>query len=70
MGAGKTIPPSFNPRRSSSSAPRPRLEGSWTSLQPPVSVENWAPYVEDYQSKGAEALWRPTVGTSSPLPRR
>jgi hypothetical protein len=26
-------------------------------LEPPVSVENWAPYVEDYQSKGAQALW-------------
>ena len=26
-------------------------------LEPPVSVENWTPYVEDYQSKGAEALW-------------
>ncbi len=26
-------------------------------LEPPVTVENWAPYVEDYQSKGADALW-------------
>ncbi|MGA2307287.1 MAG: ABC transporter substrate-binding protein [Acidimicrobiales bacterium] len=26
-------------------------------LEPPTSVENWAPYVEDYQSKGVEALW-------------
>ena len=26
-------------------------------LEPPVTVENWAPYVEDYQSKGVEALW-------------
>ncbi len=26
-------------------------------LEPPVSVENWAPYVEDYQSKGVQALW-------------
>jgi Periplasmic binding protein len=26
-------------------------------LEPPVTVENWAPYVEQYQSKGAEALW-------------
>ena len=26
-------------------------------LEPPVSVENWAPYVEDYQQKGVEALW-------------
>ena len=26
-------------------------------LEPPVTVENWAPYVEEYQSKGAESLW-------------
>ena len=26
-------------------------------LEPPVTVENWAPYVEDYQSKGVQALW-------------
>ena len=26
-------------------------------LEPPITVENWAPYVEQYQSKGAEALW-------------
>jgi Periplasmic binding protein len=26
-------------------------------LEPPVSVENWAPYVEDYQQKGVQALW-------------
>jgi Periplasmic binding protein len=26
-------------------------------LEPPVTVENWTPYVEDYQSKGVEALW-------------
>jgi len=26
-------------------------------LEPPVSVENWAPYVEDYQQKGVTALW-------------
>jgi hypothetical protein len=26
-------------------------------LEPPVSVENWAPYVEDYQTKGVQALW-------------
>ncbi|MGO9857091.1 MAG: ABC transporter substrate-binding protein [Acidimicrobiales bacterium] len=26
-------------------------------LEPPVSVENWAPYVEDYQAKGVQALW-------------
>ena len=26
-------------------------------LEPPVSVTDWAPYVEDYQSKGVTALW-------------
>jgi hypothetical protein len=26
-------------------------------LEPPVSVENWAPYVEQYQQKGVQALW-------------
>jgi hypothetical protein len=26
-------------------------------LEPPLTVENWTPYVEDYQSKGSEALW-------------
>ena len=26
-------------------------------LEPPVSVTDWAPYVEDYQSKGVQALW-------------
>jgi hypothetical protein len=26
-------------------------------LEPPVTVEVWAPYVEQYQSKGVEALW-------------
>jgi Periplasmic binding protein len=26
-------------------------------LEPPTSVENWAPYVEDYQQKGVQALW-------------
>jgi hypothetical protein len=26
-------------------------------LEPPVSVENWAPFVDQYQSKGVQALW-------------
>jgi hypothetical protein len=26
-------------------------------LEPPVSVENWTPYVEQYQQKGVTALW-------------
>jgi len=25
--------------------------------EPPVTVENWAPYIEDYQSKGVQAVW-------------
>jgi hypothetical protein len=25
--------------------------------EPPVSVENWAPYVDQYQQKGVQALW-------------
>jgi ABC-type branched-subunit amino acid transport system substrate-binding protein len=35
--------------------------------EPPVSVENWAPYVEDYQSKGAEALWPADSGNFVPF---
>jgi ABC-type branched-subunit amino acid transport system substrate-binding protein len=26
-------------------------------LEPPTSVENWSPYVEQYQQKGVQALW-------------
>src|SRR5208282_2556708 len=36
-------------------------------LEPPVTVENWAPYVEDYQSKGAEALWPADTGNFVPF---
>ena len=25
--------------------------------EPPISVTDWAPYIEQVQSKGAEALW-------------
>ena len=35
--------------------------------EPPVSVENWAPYVEEYQSKGAEALWPADSGNFVPF---
>src|SRR5580700_2855690 len=35
--------------------------------EPPVTVENWAPYVEDYQSKGAEALWPADTDAFTPF---
>jgi Periplasmic binding protein len=34
--------------------------------EPPVSVENWAPYVDQYQQKGVEALW-PAAGNFTPF---
>jgi hypothetical protein len=36
-------------------------------LEPPITVENWAPYVEDYQSKGAQALWPADSGNFVPF---
>jgi hypothetical protein len=36
-------------------------------LEPPVTVENWAPYVEDYQSKGVEALWPADTADLTPF---
>jgi hypothetical protein len=36
-------------------------------LEPPVSVENWAPYVEDYQSKGVQALWPANASNFPPF---
>jgi hypothetical protein len=36
-------------------------------LEPPVTVENWAPYVEDYQNKGAEALWPADTADFTPF---
>ena len=36
-------------------------------LEPPVTVENWAPYVEDYQSKGVEALWPADTANLTPF---
>src|ERR1039458_8035691 len=36
-------------------------------LEPPVTVENWAPYVEDYQSKGAQALWPADTANFTPF---
>jgi Periplasmic binding protein len=34
--------------------------------EPPVSVENWTPYVDQYQQKGVEALW-PAAGNFTPF---
>ena len=36
-------------------------------LEPPVTVENWAPYVEDYQSKGVQALWPADTDAFTPF---
>jgi ABC-type branched-subunit amino acid transport system substrate-binding protein len=36
-------------------------------LEPPVTVENWAPYVQDYQSKGVTALWPAATATAVPF---
>ncbi len=36
-------------------------------LEPPVSVENWAPYVEDYQQKGVQALWPANASNFPPF---
>jgi Periplasmic binding protein len=35
--------------------------------EPPVTVTNWAPYVEQYQSKGAEALWPADTANIAPF---
>jgi hypothetical protein len=34
--------------------------------EPPTTVENWTPYVEEYQQKGAEALWPADSGNFTP----
>jgi hypothetical protein len=36
-------------------------------LEPAEAVENWAPYVEDYQSKGVEALWPADTANFTPF---
>jgi hypothetical protein len=33
----------------------------------PTSVENWAPYVEQYQQKGVQALWPADTGNFTPF---
>jgi hypothetical protein len=35
--------------------------------EPPTTVENWAPYVEEYQQKGAQALWPADSGNFTPF---
>jgi Periplasmic binding protein len=35
--------------------------------EPSTSVENWAPYVEEYQQKGAQALWPADSGNFTPF---
>jgi Periplasmic binding protein len=35
--------------------------------EPPVTVTNWAPYVEQYQSKGVEALWPADTANITPF---
>ena len=35
--------------------------------EPPTSVENWAPYVEQYQQKGVQALWPADSGNFTPF---
>jgi hypothetical protein len=42
----------------------------WTVVdfpEPPTTVENWAPYVEQYQQKGAQALWPADSGNFTPF---
>jgi hypothetical protein len=36
-------------------------------LLPPTSVENWAPYVEQYQQKGVTALWPADTANFTPF---
>jgi hypothetical protein len=36
-------------------------------VEPPTTVENWAPYVEDYQSKGVQALWPADTDNFTPF---
>ena len=36
-------------------------------VEPPTTVENWAPYVEDYQTKGVQALWPADTDNFTPF---
>jgi hypothetical protein len=56
MGAGDT-PSVLQPETKDEFAAEAQ---GWTVvdfLEPPTSVENWSPYVEQYQQKGVTALW-------------
>src|SRR5580692_1390748 len=35
--------------------------------EPPTTVENWTPYVEQYQQKGAQSLWPADSGNVTPF---
>jgi hypothetical protein len=56
MGAGDT-PSVLQPETQDEFAAEAQAWKVVDFLEPPVSVENWAPYVEQYQSKGVQALW-------------
>jgi hypothetical protein len=36
-------------------------------LEPPLTVEAWAPYIEDYQTKGVTALWPADTSNFTPF---
>jgi hypothetical protein len=36
-------------------------------LEPPLTVENWTPYVDQYQQKGVEALWPADASNFTPF---
>jgi hypothetical protein len=56
MGAGDT-PSVLQPETKAEFAAEAQGWKVADFLEPPVSVENWAPYVEQYQQKGVTALW-------------
>ena len=66
MGAGDT-PSVLQPETKDEFAAEAQ---GWTVvdfLEPPTSVENWAPYVEQYQQKGAQSLWPADSGNFTPF---
>jgi Periplasmic binding protein len=56
MGAGDT-PSVLQPETKAEYAAEAQGWKVADFLEPPTSVENWAPYVEQYQQKGVTALW-------------
>ena len=56
MGAGDT-PSVLQPETKAEFAAEAQGWKVVDFLEPPTSVENWAPYVEQYQQKGVTALW-------------